>query len=93
MYDHQVFTGMFILQEGYKAEVTMALAENLYEKLTSLPQLETEVVIDDRLSISIGKRLNNAKQLGYPYVIIAGKKVKYPHVRAFGGILGLYSLT
>jgi len=54
----------------------MALAESIYDELTAkCSQLSTEVVIDDRLQMSIGQRLHDARTFGYPRVIILGKKV------------------
>lgn len=54
----------------------MALAESVYDELTTeCPALKTEVVIDDRLHMSIGQRLNDAHAFGYPHAIVLGKKV------------------
>jgi len=54
----------------------MALAESIYDELTGkCPALKTEVVIDDRLQMSIGQRLHDTRAFGYPHAIILGKKV------------------
>ncbi|XP_053099667.1 probable proline--tRNA ligase, mitochondrial isoform X16 [Hemicordylus capensis] len=59
-------------KEG-KAEV---LLEDLYDcVLEAVPQVKEEVVLDDRTKLTIGKRLKDAKKLGFPYVIVGGKKV------------------
>ena len=56
----------------------MALAESVYDELTKeCPALKTEVVIDDRLHMSIGQRLNDAHASGYPHAIVLGKKVSW----------------
>ena len=64
------------LQEGYKSDVTMAMAESLYDEITAkFHHLSSEVVIDDRLQMSIGQRLHSARVSGYPHVVILGKQV------------------
>lgn len=35
--------------------------------------LDGDIVVDDRTDLTIGKRLIEAKQIGYPYVVIVGK--------------------
>ncbi|NXU78463.1 SYPM protein, partial [Oreotrochilus melanogaster] len=52
------------------------LLEQLYDSLSqALPHLAGDSVLDDRTQLTIGKRLKDAQKLGYPYVVIAGKKV------------------
>jgi len=64
------------LQEGYKCDITIALAESVYDELTtSFRNLSSEVVIDDRLHLSIGHRLYDARAAGYPHVVVLGRKV------------------
>ncbi|NXV81368.1 SYPM protein, partial [Atlantisia rogersi] len=54
-----------------------ALMERLYDDLTeALPHLSSDSVLDDRTQLTIGKRLKDANRLGYPYVIVAGKRVR-----------------
>jgi len=54
----------------------MAMAESLYDELTTkFHHLGSEVVIDDRLQMSIGQRLHSARVSGYPHVVILGKQV------------------
>ncbi len=62
-------------QEGYKSDVTDSLASELQQTLCDLPYLSTEVVLDDRNKLSIGRRVQQAKQMGYPHIITVGKKV------------------
>lgn len=54
--------------------MTTALAEELCHQLSDIPNLAGEVVLDDRLKLSIGKRMIQAQQQGYPYAVILGKK-------------------
>lgn len=70
-------------QEGYKSDVTDSIADELHGKLCSLPRMSTEVVIDDRRKLSIGRKVNEAKALGYPHLIVVGRpvrKVLYPYL-------------
>ncbi|NXE51534.1 SYPM protein, partial [Casuarius casuarius] len=63
-------------KKGSKEEEGAALMERLYDDLAeAVPQLAGELVLDDRTQLTIGKRLKDANKLGYPYVIIAGKRV------------------
>lgn len=32
------------------------------------------MIYDDRMTLTIGKKLIDAKRVGYPYIVIAGKK-------------------
>ncbi|NWS04698.1 SYPM protein, partial [Motacilla alba] len=53
-----------------------ALLERLYDDVAeALPHLAGDSVLDDRSQLTIGKRLKDAKRLGYPYVVVAGKRV------------------
>ncbi|XP_069498222.1 probable proline--tRNA ligase, mitochondrial [Ambystoma mexicanum] len=61
-------------KKGSKEESAAALMENLYDDLDSLPHMKGETILDDRTHLTIGKRVKDADKLGYPYVIIAGKK-------------------
>ncbi|KFZ61700.1 hypothetical protein N321_11197, partial [Antrostomus carolinensis] len=50
--------------------------EQLYDNLTQvLPHFAGDLVLDDRTQLTIGKRLKDANKLGYPYVVVAGKRV------------------
>ncbi len=59
-----------------KSAETLKLAENLHSCLSAVPSLQSEVVLDDRLDMSIGYRIKQADIKGYPYAVILGKKVK-----------------
>ncbi|NWU77672.1 SYPM protein, partial [Onychorhynchus coronatus] len=52
-----------------------ARLEQVYNHLAeALPHLAGDSVLDDRTHLTIGKRLKDANKLGYPYVVIAGKR-------------------
>ncbi|XP_016135705.1 probable proline--tRNA ligase, mitochondrial isoform X2 [Sinocyclocheilus grahami] len=62
-------------KKGSKANEATLVAEKLSQSLgNSLPNLRGEVVLDDRVQMTIGKRLKDAKVLGYPYVVVVGQK-------------------
>ena len=63
------------LQEGFRHDEMLARAESLQQDLSSLPNLFSEVVLDDRHKLSIGRRVKDASCLGYPFVIAVGNKV------------------
>ena len=42
--------------------------------IEAVAQLRGEVLLDDRTHLTIGNRLKDANKLGYPYVVIAGKR-------------------
>ncbi|XP_006005555.1 probable proline--tRNA ligase, mitochondrial [Latimeria chalumnae] len=63
-------------KKGSKEEEATVQAESLYDNLVeTVPQLKGEVLLDDRVQLTIGKRLKDATKLGYPYVIVAGRRV------------------
>ncbi|XP_060629547.2 probable proline--tRNA ligase, mitochondrial [Anolis sagrei] len=63
-------------KRGSKEEKGTILLEELHDFISeAVPQLKDELVLDDRTQLTIGKRLKDANKLGYPYVIIGGKKV------------------
>ncbi|NWV92284.1 SYPM protein, partial [Machaerirhynchus nigripectus] len=64
-------------KRGSKEEEEGAvLLEQVYNDLAkALPHLAGDLVLDDRTQLTIGKRLKDANRLGYPYVVIAGKRV------------------
>ncbi|KAM6343634.1 putative proline--tRNA ligase, mitochondrial [Alca torda] len=63
-------------KRGSKEEEGATLLEQAYDDLAeALPHLAGDSVLDDRTQLTIGKRLKDANKLGYPYVVIAGKRV------------------
>jgi prolyl-tRNA synthetase len=49
--------------------------ESLYAKIEEISSLKNNVLIDDRIGLTIGKRFLDAKRNGYPYIIALGKKI------------------
>jgi prolyl-tRNA synthetase len=37
-----------------------------------------DVILDDRMTTTVGKKLMEAKRVGYPYIIVVGKKSSQP---------------
>ncbi|XP_078526389.1 putative proline--tRNA ligase, mitochondrial isoform X2 [Lissotriton helveticus] len=63
-------------KKGSKEEAAAAHMDNLYDDMMELlPLMKGEAILDDRTHLTIGKRLNDADKMGYPYVVVAGKKV------------------
>ncbi|XP_072295245.1 probable proline--tRNA ligase, mitochondrial [Eucyclogobius newberryi] len=60
-------------KKGSKADGASSMAEDIAHGLGALPCLRGEVVLDDRTHMTIGKRLKDAKRLGYPYVVVVGQ--------------------
>ncbi|XP_074077450.1 putative proline--tRNA ligase, mitochondrial [Macrotis lagotis] len=62
-------------KKGSREEMAVKLTETLYDDITeALPHLRGEVLLDDRTHLTIGNRLKDANKLGYPFVVIAGKR-------------------
>jgi prolyl-tRNA synthetase len=57
------------------AERFFELGHTIYDELVNIPHLRGEVVIDDRTKLTVGRRLNEAERIGYPYVVVIGKRV------------------
>lgn len=50
------------------------LAEKLYDLIESVPGLENDVLLDDRSSLTIGRRFLEARKMGYRFIVVIGKK-------------------
>lgn len=62
-------------KKGSKETAATEIVEKLYDDIMeAVPQLRGEVLLDDRTHLTIGNRLKDANKLGYPFVIIAGKR-------------------
>lgn len=63
-------------KEGSKeaSKITSESIDDLYWKLNALPGFNDEILVDDRSQMTIGKRLFDAKRMGYPLVIVVGSK-------------------
>ncbi|XP_022110382.1 probable proline--tRNA ligase, mitochondrial isoform X2 [Acanthaster planci] len=58
-----------------KDEAAIPLAETLCNDITScISRLQDELLLDDRDQLTIGRRVTDAKKLGYPYLIVVGKR-------------------
>jgi prolyl-tRNA synthetase len=66
------------LQEGSKESVVVYLAEELYHRLNSIDSFRNDLIIDDRCNMTIGKRLFEARRIGYPFIVVIGKKAMQP---------------
>ncbi|GFO18882.1 proline--tRNA ligase [Plakobranchus ocellatus] len=69
---HQIY--IIPKKDGSHSDDYLALAETLSDTLTRKHHLRGEVVIDDRMNLTIGRRQVDADRLGYPYMIILGVK-------------------
>ncbi|KAG4072131.1 hypothetical protein HA402_015630 [Bradysia odoriphaga] len=49
------------------------LTDLVYGELTKTQELSDDVVVDDRTGLTIGKRMLEAKRLGYPLIVVIGK--------------------
>ncbi|XP_059161008.1 probable proline--tRNA ligase, mitochondrial isoform X2 [Physella acuta] len=61
-------------KDGTRGDEYLALAEDLSDTLTQQRHLRGEVVIDDRMTLTIGRRQVDADRMGYPYIIVVGVK-------------------
>lgn len=50
-------------------------AEDLYNSLNKIKNLEGDVLVDDRSNMTIGKRQMQAKRFGYPFIVVLGKRI------------------
>lgn len=66
-------------KEGSNEEAHVKnLTEDLYLSLEKHGYLQDEIIIDDRLSMTIGKRLRDTQKLGIPFIIVIGSKATEP---------------
>lgn len=52
------------------------LAEHLAGRVNSMPGLSGDVLLDDRNSWTVGRRLKDLYNIGIPYAVVAGKRSK-----------------
>ncbi|KAJ4447444.1 hypothetical protein ANN_09451 [Periplaneta americana] len=62
------------MNEGSKESEVAHLAEELYHKLNSIDVFRNNVIIDDRCHMTIGKRLFESRRVGYPFIVVIGRK-------------------
>lgn len=73
---------LFWFKEGSKeSKLTEHLPEELYWRLQEVPSLETNVLVDDRAHLTIGKRLRDAQRRGFPYAVVVGREATTPSPR------------
>ncbi|GIY39403.1 probable proline--tRNA ligase, mitochondrial [Caerostris extrusa] len=60
-------------KKGSKEESVRPFADSLAESLNKISWLNSNVIIDDRTNLTIGKRLNEVSALGIPYVVVVSK--------------------
>lgn len=66
-------------QKGsHEEEVGLPLSLHLTRCLSSRDVLAGDVLLDDRDSWTIGKRLKDLDHMGVPFVVVAGKRVVPP---------------
>ncbi|GBN71459.1 putative proline--tRNA ligase, mitochondrial [Araneus ventricosus] len=63
-------------KKGSKEESVTPFANHLAESLSKVSWLNSNVVVDDRTNLTIGKRLQEASSLGIPYVVIVSKRAQ-----------------
>ncbi|XP_063795723.1 probable proline--tRNA ligase, mitochondrial [Pseudophryne corroboree] len=61
-------------KKGSKEKAVISSAEELYDDICAVPHMRDEAILDDRDHLTIGKRIKEAHMMGYPYIIVAGKK-------------------
>lgn len=70
-----IFTWLpLIFQHGSKEEAASVLTQGLYDLIECHSSFKNDVIVDDRSNLSIGRRISEAKRIGYPLIIVIGKK-------------------
>jgi prolyl-tRNA synthetase len=46
----------------------------LYDQMNNTARFNNDVIIDDRDKLTVGKKLREAKRIGYPYIVLYGKE-------------------
>jgi prolyl-tRNA synthetase len=69
---------VYCFQEGSKESVVTHLAEELYYKLNSVDCFRNDLIIDNRYNMTIGRRLLEARRIGYPFIVVIGRKALQP---------------
>jgi len=59
---------------GSKEEAALSSAHYLAHQVDSMNHFSDDVILDDRSSVTIGKKMLEAKRTGYPYIVVVGKK-------------------
>lgn len=53
----------------------MPFAESLSLSLSKIDWLTSDILVDDRTNLTIGKRVQEASSVGIPYVVVVGSSV------------------
>lgn len=61
-------------KHGSKEEAASGLTQGLYDLIECHSAFKNDVIVDDRTNLSIGRRIQEAKRIGYPLIIVIGKK-------------------
>lgn len=62
-------------KEGSKEEETgYHLTERVCSIFETLPFLENNILLDDRVHLTIGRRIIDARKVGYPFIVVIGSK-------------------
>lgn len=54
------------------------LAHFVASQIDQIQPFVQDVILDDRTTTTIGKKLMEAKRVGYPYIVVVGKKSLEP---------------
>ncbi|KAG7157704.1 proline--tRNA ligase-like [Homarus americanus] len=60
-------------KKGSKEASAVSWVAHLADVISSIPGFEDDVIVDDRDTLTIGKRVMKAKEAGYPLIIVVGK--------------------
>ena len=60
-------------QVGSKTESSIKLAHSIANQIDEMKPFVGDVVFDERPTATIGKKLLEAKRVGYSFIIVAGK--------------------
>lgn len=61
-------------KKGSNEEPVIPLVSHLHEHLSNCASCRDDVIIDDRRHMTIGRRLNDARRMGFLFVLILGKQ-------------------
>ncbi|XP_035206870.1 probable proline--tRNA ligase, mitochondrial isoform X2 [Stegodyphus dumicola] len=70
------YLSLILPKKGSKEESVTPFAEDLSDSLNNINWLSSNVLIDDRTNLTIGKRVQESNSLGIPYVIVVGRSAQ-----------------
>jgi prolyl-tRNA synthetase len=59
---------------GSKEFAAFEQVMSLYDQLNSRDDFKNDIIVDDRLNLTVGKKLKEAKQTGYSHIVLFGKE-------------------